>query len=100
MQKRDSMVLLQGPGNGRATGSPARAGGGVHDAVLLLVCSLRVRNRHLNLHAGRDVDRRELAHDLGRAEQVDDALVDAHLEAVPRVGTLAARRLAVVWRST
>ena len=46
-----------------------------------------------HLHAGLDVDGGDLLHDLGGRVQVDHALVDAHLEAVPRLGALAARGL-------
>ncbi|TYZ58852.1 hypothetical protein PybrP1_000488 [[Pythium] brassicae (nom. inval.)] len=54
----------------------------------------RVRDGHLHLDTRLDRDRRDLLHDVRRRVQVDDALVDAHLEAVPRVGTLTTRRLA------
>ena len=41
----------------------------------------------LDLHAGLDVDGGDLLHDLLRGQQVDDALVYAHLEAIPGLGT-------------
>lgn len=41
----------------------------------------------LDLNAEFDVDRHDLLDDLGRRFNVDDAFVDAHLEAVPCVGT-------------
>ena len=43
---------------------------------------------HLDGDAARDGDRaRDVLDDLGGGVHVDEALVDAHLEAVPRVGT-------------
>jgi len=39
-----------------------------------------VGNGDLNLYAGLDVDRGDLLDDLGGRVQVDDALVDSHLE--------------------
>ncbi|KAJ8523754.1 hypothetical protein ON010_g17364 [Phytophthora cinnamomi] len=53
-----------------------------------------VGDGHLDLDTGLDRDRRDLLHDVRGGVQVDDTLVDAHLEAVPRVGTLTTRRLA------
>lgn len=47
-----------------------------------------------HLHSGLDGDGRDLLDDLRGGVQVDDALVDAHLEAVPGLGTLTARGLA------
>merc|ERR1740120_519468 len=48
----------------------------------------------LDLDARLDGDRGDLFHDVRRGVQVDEALVNAHLPAVERVGALAARRLA------
>jgi hypothetical protein len=48
----------------------------------------------LNIDSGLDGDRGDLSHDLRRSVQIQDALVNAHLEAVVGVGTLTARRLA------
>ena len=48
----------------------------------------------LDLNPRLNRDGRDLLHDLRGRVQVDDALVDAHLEAVPCLGTLTARRLA------
>ena len=48
----------------------------------------------LNLDSRLDGDGSDLLHDLGGGVQVQDALVDAHLEAVPGVGSLTAGRLA------
>merc|ERR1719370_2433938 len=48
---------------------------------------------HLNLHAGLNVDGSDLLDDLGGRVQVDDTLVDPHLELVPGLGTLTARSL-------
>lgn len=53
-----------------------------------------IGDSHLHAHAGGDADRGDVLHQLRGAVQVDDALVDAHLEAVPSVGTLTARALA------
>lgn len=50
-------------------------------------------NGDLNLNTGLDVDD-DLLDDLGRGGQVDEALVDAHLEEIPGLGTLTARGLA------
>ena len=41
-----------------------------------------------HLHAGLDVDGGDLLDDLGGGVQVDDTLVDPHLELVPGLGTL------------
>ena len=54
---------------------------------------LSVGDGDLDLHAGLDADGGDLLDDLGRGVQVDDPLVDAHLEAIPRLGALAARGL-------
>ena len=48
----------------------------------------------LDLHSRVDADLSEGAHDLRGRVEVDEALVDAQLEAVPRVGALTAGRLA------
>lgn len=50
-------------------------------------------NGDLNLNTGLDVDD-DLLDDLGGGGQVDEALVDAHLEEIPGLGTLTARGLA------
>lgn len=50
-------------------------------------------NGDLNLDTGLDVDN-DLLDDLGGGGQVDKALVDAHLEEIPGLGTLTARGLA------
>lgn len=55
---------------------------------------LGIGNGDLDLYTGLDVDGRDLLDDLGRRVQIDDALVDAHLEAIPGLRTLTARRLA------
>ena len=41
-----------------------------------------------HLYAGFDIDGGDLLHDLGGAVEVDDSLVDPHLELVPGLGTL------------
>ena len=53
----------------------------------------RVGSGNLHLDARLDRDGCDLLHNLRGRVQVDEALVDAHLEAVPGGGTLAARRL-------
>lgn len=55
--------------------------------------SLRVGDGDLDLYTGLDVDRGDLLDDLGRRVQIDDTLVQAHLETIPSLGTLTARRL-------
>ena len=42
----------------------------------------------IHLHARLDVDGGDLLDDLGGGVQVDDTLVDPHLELVPSLGTL------------
>ena len=46
-----------------------------------------------HLHAGLDVDGGDLLHNLGGTVEVDDSLVDPHLELVPGLTTLSARSL-------
>merc|ERR1719211_935895 len=48
---------------------------------------------HFNLYAGFNVDRGDLLDDLGGTVEVDDSLVDPHLELVPGLTTLSARSL-------
>jgi len=50
-------------------------------------------NRNFHLDTGLDVYN-DLLDNLSRGSQVDQALVDAHLVAVPGLGTLTAGRLA------
>ena len=54
---------------------------------------LCVGNGDLDLNTGFDADARDLLDDLRGRVQIDQALVDAHLEAIPRLGSLTARRL-------
>ena len=49
--------------------------------------SLLSSNSNLNLNTSLDVDN-DLLDNLGRSVQVDETLVDAHLEHVPGLGTL------------
>ena len=49
---------------------------------------------HLDLDARFDGDGRDLLHDVSRGVQIDQTLVNAHLESIPGVGTFTARRLA------
>ena len=58
-------------------------GGGGRAAQLLSTGSLLLNDGHLDLDGGVDVDRGDLLDDLSGRVQVDEALVDAHLEAVP-----------------
>jgi len=51
---------------------------------------LSVSDGDLDLHTGFDGDGGDLLDDLGGGVQVDDALVDAHLEPVPGLGALTA----------
>lgn len=53
-----------------------------------------VGNDDLDINTGIDGDVGELSHDLRGGVKVEDALVDAHLEAIEGVGTLTTRRLA------
>lgn len=54
---------------------------------------LDVSNGDLNLYSRLNGDGGDLLHHLGGGLQVDEALVDAHLKAVPGLGTLTARGL-------
>jgi hypothetical protein len=55
---------------------------------------LDVGDGDLHLDARFDADAGDLFDNLRRRVQVDHALVDAHFETIPSVGTLTARRLA------
>jgi len=57
------------------------------------VDDLSVGDGNLNLHAGLDGDGVDLLDDLRRRVEVDDVLVDPHLEAIPGLGTFTARSL-------
>lgn len=66
------------------------------DAETKLIFSIHflgVGNGHLNFYTGFDVDGGNLLDVLGRSVQIDDTLVDAHLESIPGLGTLTARSL-------
>jgi len=54
---------------------------------------LSVGDGDLNLHTGLDGDGGDLLDDLGWRVEIDDALVDPHLESVPGLGTLTTRSL-------
>ena len=56
--------------------------------------TLGVDDGDLNVDSRLDGDGSDLLDDLRGGVKVDDTLVDAHLEAVPGVGTLTARGLA------
>jgi hypothetical protein len=65
----------------------------------VLLCALcffflRVDDGDLDVDARLEVDGGQLGDGLLRGVEVDEALVDVHLVAVPRVGTVAARALA------
>jgi len=51
----------------------------------------RLPDGDLNVHIRLDGDGGDLLHDLAGRLEVDDALVDAHLETIPGLGTLTAR---------
>merc|ERR1719506_3188845 len=53
----------------------------------------QIGNGYLDLDTRLNADGRDLLHHIGRGVQVDDPLVDAHLEAIVRVGTLTIRGL-------
>jgi len=55
---------------------------------------LILRQGDLDVHPGLDGDGGDLLHDLRGGVQVDDALVDPHLEAIPGLGPLAVGGLA------
>ncbi|TNV86313.1 hypothetical protein FGO68_gene12968 [Halteria grandinella] len=50
-------------------------------------------NDQVDIYAGVDSEVGDFLNNAGRAVNVDDSLVDAHLESVPGLGTLTARRL-------
>ena len=53
-----------------------------------------VADGDFDVDAGIDRELRDLSDSLGRRLEVDHPLVDAHLEAIPRLGTFSTRRLA------
>jgi len=55
---------------------------------------LRAENGNLNLHSGLEGDGGDLLDDLRGGVEVDQTLVNAHLVAVPGLGTLTTGRLA------
>lgn len=58
-----------------------------------LLGNLCISNGDLNLYAGLDADGGDLLDDLRWTAQIDEPLVDAHLEAIPSLGTFTARSL-------
>jgi hypothetical protein len=54
---------------------------------------LVLSNSHLNLDTRVNVDGSDLTNNVGRGLKIDQTLVDAHLKAIPGVGTLTARGL-------
>jgi hypothetical protein len=61
-----------------------------------ICCSdtLLVGNGHLNIDTWLNANVRDLSHFISRRVQIDDTLVDSHLESIPSVGTLTTRRFA------
>lgn len=55
---------------------------------LLSRLDLFVGDGHLNINSGLDVDGSDVLDNAGGGVEVDQTLVDAHLEAVPSLGTL------------
>ena len=62
-------------------------------SILHLEHRLHVLDGDLNLYTGLDGDGSDLLHDLSRGLQVNEALVNAHLKAIPSLGTFTARGL-------
>jgi hypothetical protein len=60
-------------------------------SVHLDKASLLVLDSHLNLNSRLDGDGSDLLHDISWGVEIDDTLVDAHLEAIPGLGALTAR---------
>ena len=56
-----------------------------------MTCSRSENVGETHLYAGFDIDRGDLLHDLRGTVEVDDSLVDPHLELVPGLTTLSAR---------
>merc|ERR1719188_1308647 len=54
---------------------------------------LSIRHGDLNLHTGFDLDGGDLLDNIGRGVQVDQSLVDPHLELIPSVSSLSVRPL-------
>lgn len=54
---------------------------------------LGISNSNFNFYAWFDADGSDLLHDLRRAVQINEPLMDTHLEAIPGLGTLTTRRL-------
>jgi len=48
-------------------------------------------NRYFDFYTGFNVDGCDLLDDFGRRVQINDTLVDPHLEAIPSFGTFTAR---------
>jgi len=56
-------------------------------------CLCCISNCYFNLYTRLDVDRGDLLHNLGWAVEINNPLVDPHLELVPGLGTLSTRGL-------
>lgn len=61
--------------------------------MMVIARRLGVGNGDFNFYTGFDVDGCDLFDNLTWRMQIDDALVDAHLEAIPGLGTFTARCL-------
>ena len=66
-------------------------------SCLLLICctasNLSISNGDLDFYARLDTDGGDLLDNLGGTVQIDQPLVDSHLEAIPGLGTLSTRGL-------
>lgn len=62
-------------------------------SLLLKICSLCICNGDFHLNTGFDADGGDLLNNFGWTVQVNQALVDPHLEAIPGFGSFTARSL-------
>lgn len=63
-------------------------------AICCEIQHLLVGNGHLHINTWLDANVSDLSHFISRGVQIDDTLVDSHLESIPSVGTLTTRRFA------
>merc|ERR1719474_1354076 len=63
------------------------------ETVQICSCLGCISNCYFNLYTRLDVDRGDLLHNLGWAVEINNPLVDPHLELVPGLGTLPTRGL-------
>jgi hypothetical protein len=66
----------------------------INENIIYWQLCLRVGDGDFDLYTWLDIDGGDLLHDLGGRVQVNDPLVDAHLEPVPGLGAFTARGLA------